>query len=81
MAVVRPVIRDLVVNGKWNPTIGMKALTRQVNRAGKWPQDVSQDTVTRTLDLLREETKDRRFERVRQRRRPRRTASGFEDRS
>jgi hypothetical protein len=55
--------------------MGMKALTREVNRAGKWSQDVSQDTVTRTLDLLHEQTKDRRFERVRHRRRPRHKTS------
>jgi hypothetical protein len=76
VAIVQPVISDLVAQQKWNPTMGMKALTREVNRAGKWPQDVSQDTVTRTLDLLHEQTKDRRFERVRHRRRPRRKTSG-----
>jgi hypothetical protein len=71
MAIVQPVIRDLIAQRKWNPTMGVKALTREVNRAGKWPQRVSQDTVTRALDLLHEQTKDRRFERVRHRRRPR----------
>jgi hypothetical protein len=75
MAIVQPVISDLAAKRKWNPTMGMKALTREVNRAGKWSQDVSQDTVTRTLDLLHEQTKDRRFERVRHRRRPRRKTS------
>jgi len=72
MAIVQPVISDLVAKGKWDPTMGMKALTREVNRTGRWPQDVSQDTVTRALDLLHEQTKDRVFERVRLRRRPRR---------
>jgi hypothetical protein len=67
---VQPLINDLVVRRKWNPTMGMKALTRDVNRAGKWPQPVSQDTVTRALDLLYEQTHDRRFERVRNTRRP-----------
>jgi hypothetical protein len=71
MGIVQPVIRDLVANRKWNPTMGMKALIREVNRAGKWPQDMSQDTVTRALDLLHDQTKDRRFERVRLSRRPR----------
>jgi hypothetical protein len=71
MAIVQPVISDLVANRKWNPTMGMKALIREVNRAGKWPQDMSQDTVTRALDLLHDQTKDRRFERVRLSRRPR----------
>jgi hypothetical protein len=75
MAIVQPVISDLVAKRKWNPTLGMKALTREVNRAGKWSQHVSQDTVTRTLDLLHEQTKDRRFERVHHRRRPRRKTS------
>jgi hypothetical protein len=69
--IVQPVIRDLVVKRKWNPTMGTKALTREVNRAGKWPQYVSQDTVIRAVDVLHEETKDRRFERVRHTRRPR----------
>jgi hypothetical protein len=70
--IVQPVISYLLTHRKWNPTMGMKALTREVNRAGKWPQDMSQDTVTRALDLLHEQTRDRRYERVRQRRRPRR---------
>jgi hypothetical protein len=71
MATIQPVISDLVARRKWNPTMGMKALTREVNRAGKWAQDMSQDTVTRALDLLHEQTTDRRFERVRHTRRPR----------
>jgi hypothetical protein len=74
MRIVQPVISHLVAQQKWNSTMGMKALTREVNRVGKWPQDVSQDTVTRALDLLHEQTKDRRFERVRHKRRPRRKA-------
>jgi hypothetical protein len=75
MAIVQPVISNLVAKRKWNATMGMKALTREVNRAGKWPRDMSQDTVTRALDLLHGQTKDRRYERVRHRRRPRRKAS------
>jgi hypothetical protein len=71
MAVVQSVIGDLVIKKKWNPTLGMKMLTREANRAGKWPQPVSQDTVSRALDLLHDQTNDRRFERVRLRRRPR----------
>src|SRR5262249_13761404 len=63
--VIQPVIRDLIVRRNWKPTMGMKALTREVNRAGKWPQQVSQDTVTRALDALHEQHHDRRFERVR----------------
>jgi len=38
IATVQPLINDLVVRRKWNPTMGMKALTRDVNRAGKWSQ-------------------------------------------
>jgi hypothetical protein len=68
---VQPLINDLVGRRKWNPTMGMKALTRDVNRAGKWPQRMSEDTVTRALDLLYEQTHDRRFERVLYERRPR----------
>ena len=64
-------ISDLVTKRKWNPTLSMKALTKEANRAAKWSRHVSQDTVTRTLDLLHEQTNDRRFERVRHRRRPR----------
>jgi hypothetical protein len=75
MGIVQPVIRDLVAERKWNPPMGMKALTRQVNRAGKWPHQMSQDTVTRALDLLHEQTNERRFERARHRRRPRRKTS------
>jgi hypothetical protein len=75
MGIVQPVIRDLIAERKWNPPMGMKALTRRVNRAGKWPQQMSQDTVTRALDLLYEQTHDRQFERVRRTRRPRRLAT------
>jgi hypothetical protein len=69
---IQPVIRDLIANGKWNVTMGIKALTREVNRVRKWPTPVSPDTVTRALDLLHVQTKDRRFERARRERRPRR---------
>ncbi len=68
--VIQPVIRDLIARRRWKPTMGMKALTREVNRAGKWPQQVSQDTVTRSLDALHEQNRDRRFERVRHIRQP-----------
>lgn len=54
IATVQPLISDVVARQKWNPT--MKALTREVNRAGKRPQPVSQETVTRALDLLYEQT-------------------------
>jgi hypothetical protein len=74
-AIVQLAIRDVVAKRKWNSTMAMKALTREVNRIGKWSQHVSQDTVTRTLDLLHEQTNDRRFERIRRSRRPRRKSS------
>jgi hypothetical protein len=56
---------------KWDATMAMKALTREVNRAGKWERLVSQDTVSRGIDGLYEQTSDRRFKRIRQARRPR----------
>jgi hypothetical protein len=72
---IRPtqaLIRDAITKKLWNPTMSMKALTQEVNRrSGKCLPSVSQDTVTRALDLLFEETKDRRFERIRRRRRAR----------
>jgi hypothetical protein len=74
-ATVQPVISDVVMRRKWNATMGMKSLTREVNRAGNWPRHMSQDTVTRALDLLHEQTNDRRYERVRYRRKPRRKRS------
>ena len=67
IATVQPVIGEAVARRKWNPTMAMKALTREVNRAGKWPRPVSEDTVTRGLDLLYEQSHDRRFERVHRR--------------
>jgi hypothetical protein len=66
------VIRDVIAKGRWNVTASMKALAREVNRAGKYSPPMSDDTVTRALDLLYEETNDRRFARVRRERRPRR---------
>jgi hypothetical protein len=65
MAIVQPVISQLIATRKWNATMSMKALTREVNRASKCPRDISDDTVTRALDLLHDQTKDRRYERVR----------------
>jgi hypothetical protein len=66
IATVQRVISDVVDGRKWDATMTMKALTREVNRAGKWDRPVSQDTVTRALEGLYEQTGDRRFERVRQ---------------
>jgi hypothetical protein len=44
---LRPVIRGLVEEGRWDPTTALKALTRLVERAQKWPKVPSEDTVTR----------------------------------
>jgi len=68
---VRPVIQKIIESAKWNPTMGVKALTWLVNRMGKWPQAMSEDTVARALDQLHEETQDRRYERIRRTRRER----------
>jgi len=59
MATVQRSIRDVVDRRKWNATMSVKALTREVNRAGKPHQLVSQDTVTRALDGIYEQTGDR----------------------
>jgi hypothetical protein len=75
IATVQRVIRDVVERQKWDATMTMKALTREVNRAGKWDRLAGQDTVTRALESLYEQTGDRRFERVRQPRLPRSSGS------
>jgi hypothetical protein len=62
---VRPIVRKLVEEGRWNPTMPLKTLARQVERAQKWPKVPSEDTVTRVLDHIYDEEKDRRFQRVR----------------
>jgi hypothetical protein len=63
---VVPIIRDLVDKKKWSILQPLKLLTTLVNR--KVPRLVSEDTVTRALDRLYEETKDPKFQRVRRRR-------------
>jgi hypothetical protein len=75
IAAVQNVIRDVIERQKWDATATMKALSREVNRAGKWQKPVSQDTVTRALDSLYEQTGNRQFERVREARRPRSSSS------
>src|SRR5262245_36740189 len=52
IAAVQTVIKDVVGRRKWNPTMTMKALVREVNRTRKMPQLVSRDTVIRALDGL-----------------------------
>jgi hypothetical protein len=64
-AEVQAVIRDLIEERRWSPAQSIKALTKEVNRRGKWVKRVSDDTVIRTLDELHTVTRDRRFERVR----------------
>jgi len=68
---VQTVIRDVVGRRKWNPTMTMKALIREVNRAEKGPRLISRDTVIRALDSLYKQTGDRQFERIHHKRRPR----------
>ncbi len=71
IAPVQSVIRDVINRRKWDATMSMKALTREVNRAGKWPKPISPDTVRRAIDGLFEESGERQLQRVRKSRRPR----------
>jgi len=59
-----PVIRDVVNTGKWNTTQSLKRLTHLVNRQPKFGRRISQDTVTRGIDQLHNETGDRKFARI-----------------
>ena len=52
-------IKNLVDARKWHATQSMKILTQLVNRA--FHATVSEDTVTRALDQIYAETRDRRF--------------------
>ena len=61
---VQSSIRTIVDLGKWHSTESLKALTVQVNRVGKWPKPISEDTVGRCLQELHDTTKDRRYERM-----------------
>jgi hypothetical protein len=65
---VSPIIRELIESRKWSPLSSMKALTLLVQRSGAWDPPVSEETVGRAVDLLHQETDDRRFERVRKQR-------------
>jgi hypothetical protein len=58
-------VRELIESRKWSPLSGIKALTYLVNREGEWQVPVSEETVTRVLDRLYEETQDRAFQRIR----------------
>jgi hypothetical protein len=75
ISTVQTVIKDVVTRRKWNSTMGIKALVREVNHAWKTPQLVSRDTVIRALDGLHDQTGDRQFERVRHQRRQQSSAS------
>jgi hypothetical protein len=68
--VVLSTVREVVEQGDLLPLHGLKALTRSVNRKGKFNPPVSDETVDRVLDGLYQQTKDRRFQRVRRKRRP-----------
>lgn len=68
-AAAQPIIREVVDSGKWNPLMSLKALTGLINRQVNGPKSISEDTVTRALDLLHADTQDRRYERVRRKRR------------
>ena len=61
VAVVASVITSLVEQRKWRSSMGLKALTREVNRAAKRSKPASDETVSRGLDRLFNETNDRRF--------------------
>jgi hypothetical protein len=61
-------IRELVEAGKFLPLRGLKAFTQSVNKKGKWEPVISDETVSRVLDRLYQETKDRRFQRIRRKR-------------
>jgi hypothetical protein len=60
-----PVIQKLIDDEKWNTTMSLKALAQQVNRCVESDKAISEETVTRALDQLFEETSDRRFQRIR----------------
>jgi hypothetical protein len=63
-AAVMPVIRKLVGDHKWVATMSMKTLTHLVNMDVRPDKLFSEETVTRALDQLYEETGDRQFQRV-----------------
>jgi hypothetical protein len=63
-ALAMPVIQKLLDDEKWNSTMSLKALAQQVNRCVESDKPISEETVTRALDKLYEETGDRRFQRI-----------------
>jgi hypothetical protein len=65
---VKPIIREIVEEGRWSPTQSIKSLAYAVNGRCTWINDVSDDTVERGLAEIYRETGDRRFERIRRKR-------------
>jgi hypothetical protein len=63
---VKGIIRQTIDRGKWSTAQSLKGLAGQVNRRGNLPKLVSEDTVTRALDELYNETRERQFERIAQ---------------
>jgi hypothetical protein len=61
-------IRELVEAGEFLPLRGLKAFTQLVNKKGKCEPAISDETVSRVLDRLYQETNDRRFQRIRRER-------------
>jgi hypothetical protein len=66
-ALVMPVIRKLLDEKVWNATMSLKTLAHQVNRYVDTDKPISEETVTRALDQLYEETGDRQFQRIHRR--------------
>jgi hypothetical protein len=66
-ALAMPVIRKLVDEKEWNATMSLKMLSKQVNRHVDTDKPISEETVTRALDQLYEETGDRQFQRIHRR--------------
>ncbi len=61
---VMPVIRKLVADNKWNAIMSVKTLTHLVNRDLQPNKPISEDTVTRAIDQLYQETGNRAFQRI-----------------
>lgn len=63
-AEAKRIISTIIEDQRWSPTKSLKALTQEVNRRSRELKPFSVDTVTRALDDLYGQTKDRRFERL-----------------
>jgi hypothetical protein len=66
--IILATVREVIESRNWSPLSSMKALTHLVNQKGGWQAPVSEETVTRVLDRLYEETQDRAFQRIRRKR-------------